>query len=219
MTALPTLITNLRILGQDTPTSNLINRENLKPNPDGTRTKFYVDNKPIVGTDSDTNSVYVTSGNTDAGFRSQSGFTVDLANAIITFAVAPANGVTPFVADYNFYWFSDTDYTEFLNEASKQCSASDPTQVQTGLEPAMMQFALYYYWMRRATQWANKYSSTGGLASQSADQVAKNFHMLAKEAWAAGEKERLEFYKNQGQNVKAATSVINYGIDPYTPIR
>lgn len=214
MTAIATLITNLRQLSNDTPTANLISRETMKPKPDGTRKKFYVDYQDLVS-----GSVYTTIGNTDAGFRIQTGFTVDLANGIITFSAAPAAGSDPFTADYNFYWFTDTDYTEFLDEASKQLSVLTAEQVPSALSMALMQFGLFYFWQRRASQYASRYASTGGLSSQNVDTVTKNFRDLAKAAWDSGTKFRDDYYLKQGEQNQPAAAVFNYGISPYTPKR
>lgn len=208
------LIDRMRTLANDTDISNEIRQETMKPKPDGSRTKFFINNTPVVA-----GSVYVTAGSGDINFRKQSGFSVDLTTGIITFLVAPTLNVSPFEADYNFNWFSDTEYASFLTQAAYQVSASDPDDVIDGLQPALFQFALYYYWMARATQFAHRYASTGGMASQNVDEVTKNFAKLAEMAKKAGEEFRQQYYEKLGQRAQPATSVVNYGIDPYTPIR
>ena len=212
---LASIITSLRILANDYQTSNFVLKETPDGSADGTNTKFRLQFRKIVGTSSTVHSVYVSYGTT---FRTQSGFTMDLDNGIITFTVAPTNG-TAIVADYNYYWFSDTEHTQFLNSAAEQCSETDPTAVPAELQPAMLQYALGYYWQNRASAYANRFSSSSmGLATQ-VDAVTKNFLELAKLAFDMAAKIRKEYYDRQGQREAPASGVVTYGIDPYTPQR
>ena len=214
MTVLATLITDLRILANDSPSANFIRGETLKPKPDGTRKNFYLDFQNIVP-----NSVFITAGAGDANFRQASGFTVDGANGIIVFASAPAVGLNPFEADYNYNWFRDADHQEFLNNGATLIGYPTPESVIAGLTAALLHFALYSYWLRRASFYANKYSSTGGLAAQQVDVVTGNFKSLAKMAWDMGTKFRDDYYKRLGQREAPSSASLNYKIDPFTPIR
>jgi len=214
MTALATLITELRILANDSPSANYIRGETLKPRPDGTRKNFYLDYQNIVP-----NSVFITAGAGDANYRQTSGFTVDGANGIVVFDSAPLVGVNPFEADYNYNWFRDADHQEFLVNGSKLIGYPTPESVIAGLASAMLHFGLYFYWLRRAASYAHKYSSTGGLAAQQVDVVTGNFKSLAKMAWDMGTKFRDDYYKRLGQREAPSSTKVAYGIDPFTPIR
>lgn len=205
------LLTDLRILANDTPTSNNIRQEVPLGPKDGVNKNFRLQNYPVVA-----GSAYITQ---DATFRSQSGFTLDAPNGLLNFTTAPLSTVKVFEADYNFYWFTDVDHTQFLTNGSQSVSAADPTLVTDGLVPALLQYALHYFWMRRASQYAHRYSSSGGTAGHSVDAVTKAFKALADSAWAAAQKLRDDFYAKQGQQESPSSGTLAYNIDPYSPMR
>jgi hypothetical protein len=209
--SLATLITSLRTLANDTTTANRILRETLTGVVDGSNKNFYLQQRNIV-----TGSVYLTY---TGVFRTQTGFTVTLADGLVAFGSAPASGLE-ILADYNFQWFNDTDHTEFLNRAANHLSANtDPTAVDVGLEMALMQYALGYFYQRRAAEYAHRYSSSSMGTTAQVDTVTKNFAMLAKSAFDTADKFRLAFYQRQGQREAPASGTQTYGIDPYTPQR
>lgn len=208
---LANVITSCRILANDTPTSNFIPEETPKGLTDGSNTKFRLQYQNIVAT-----SVYISYGST---FRTTTGFTVDLVNGILTFTPAPANGVK-LLADYNFQWFTDADWTEFLAQAALQLgSSTDVTTVNPGLQQALEQYALYNFYMRRATRYADKYASTGGQASQQVETVTQNFLNLAKNAMKMGDKFRTDYYEKQGQQKNPSGTVVAMQFDPMSPRR
>lgn len=211
--ALADLITELRILVNDTPTSNTIVRETPVGVLDGSNTHFRLQNTNVVP-----GSVYVTMGST---FRTQAGFTTDTANALLAFTSAPAANTKPWEVDYNFQWFTDTDHTQFLCEGSGVLgySSTDPTTVPAALYHAMMKFACAAFWRRRSSQYAHKYASSGGQVGHSVDVVTKAFNQLAKDAFAEGEKLRDAYWNKQGRKLSPASGTTTYNIDPGSPIR
>lgn len=220
---LAALIVSLRSLASDTTDSNVIFGEKIGDTQfvvDGTNKVFRLRNVPVVGTVATAASVYLTRPGTS--YRIQTGFTMtDMANGILTFTAAPTANENIY-ADYNYYFFSDAKYTEFLNEAASnilQDATDDPTTVEAGLIPAMLQYALAYFFKARASQYQNRYSSSGGEAGQSVESVAKGFTMLATAAEKRADTMREDFYKRQGQREAPSAAVTNYRIDPITPIR
>lgn len=210
------LIVSLRTLANDTATSNLVRQETPTGAVDSSNTKYRVQNVNIVA-----GSVYMTVG---SSFRSQTGFTVDSANGIIAYTVAPTAGSKPFEADYCFNWFVDSDHTQFLNRGADALGyytsgAPDPAAVPAGLTSALIHYALHHFWERRASQYANKYNSTGGMAGQSVEVVTKAFKALSDTAMADAIKFRDDYYNKQGRKGNPASGVTSYKIDPYTPKR
>jgi len=205
------LLLNLRGLGNDTATSNAIRQEVPLGKVDTSNKYYRLQNWPVVA-----GSLYMTVGST---WRGQNGFTVDPATGIITFTAAPTAGSNPFEADYTYYWFSDADHTTFLNVAAKMLGYTDPTGVEDGLVPALLHYALHEFWKRRSSQYANKYSSSGGTAGHSVEVVTGNFKKLAEEAFDTAGKLRDDFYKKQGRQLNPSSGVFGYAIDPYTPRR
>lgn len=225
--ALADLITTLRALAQDAPASKYVPREELTADPttpaDGVNKYFRLKSVPVVGTDSTHHNVFITVVGTN--YRTQAGFTVDLVTGIVTFTAAPTSGVT-IIADYNYYWFSDAQHTQFLNEAAGNLllSASpDPTTVVQGLVPAMMQYALGNLLKARASQYAERYATSGSDASQSVDAVAKVFLALARGAEKRGDELRDSYYKKQGQGLTPAYNMPKTqpppAFDPIAPRR
>lgn len=216
-------VADLRLLVSDPATApspyNLARGESLQL-PEGaavaTCTVFYLANAPIVAS-----SVYLTTGTT---FRTQSGFTVDTNNAILTFSVAPgASGSlpNPFVVDYNFNWFTDADYIAFIGRslellgfAANISGTTTTTVLDTGLFPAVYELAKSWFYGRRATQYAEKYSASGGGQGQQVESVCKHFQDLEKVSYAEGIKKRDDFYKRQGQREAPSSHAVNYGISP-----
>ena len=217
MTTTAALITSIRTKGNDTSTSNLVLGESPvgqgNQKNDGSNTHFRLQNTNLV-----TGSVYVT---INTSYRATTGFTMDLVNGLVVFASAPAANANPFYIDYNFQWFTDTDYTDFITDATRDLGYSyvDPTTVPDTLIPALEQYALYYYWTRRASRYAHKYSSSGGSAGQQVDVVTENFLSLAKMAKKCGVDLRDDYYKKQGRQYDPASGTVTYQFDPMSPIR
>ena len=217
------LITALRKLAHDGPTDHVVYSEKLGVRPDGmtvdgSNKVFRLGGQdghslPLVAA-----SVYLTYGSTQ---RTQTGFAQsDNVNGIITFTNAPTNGLE-ILADYNYYWFSDAQYTEFLNEAAQTISAgvTDATAIIAGLQQALYQYALSFFFQSRASQYAERYASSGGEAGQSVQTVCQQYMALSKQAAARGATYRDDYYKRQGQREAPASTTVTYRVDPITPFR
>jgi hypothetical protein len=211
MTTTTELVNRLRILAKDTATSNYIAQETPKGERDGANVNFRFENINIVPM-----SVYVTQ---DTDFRNDTGFKVDYPNGIITFDAPPDPTTVVFCADYNFYFFSDLEYMEFLESGTDVLSMSDMTKVDSGLVPALLQFGLVYFYQARATSYAHRYSSSGGQVGQSVDVVTRNFGTLQERAFKMGVTLRDDFYKRAGQRQAPSSGSLSFKIDPYTPRR
>ena len=194
----------------DSAAGKLQRGENL-PKPDGVTTIFFLQNFNVVSA-----SIYITA---DASIRSQSGFTPDYANGIITFTVAPSASLTIFRADYNYYAATDTEYTEFINDALSLLGIAAVTSVPQGLEAALVKLAQYGYFTKRATDYATRYSSSGGMVGQQVESVCANFTKLAKLAFDTGTTMREDYYKRQGRRAAPASGAIAYNPQDYTPER
>ena len=194
----------------DSAASKLQRFENLFK-PDGVYRIFFLANFNVVA-----GTVYVTQ---DASVRSQTGFTVDTANGILTFTVAPLSTLTKFYADYNYYFATDAEYTEFVNQALSYLGIADITGVPQGLEAALIEYAKYAYYQKRATEYANRYNSSGGVAGHQVESVTKNYLALGKSAFTMASDLRDDFYKRKGKRNAPASGSFNYSIDPWTPTR
>lgn len=213
MATLAALTIQARILARDTATSNKSTNETPKAAVGGT-TVFRLQN-PVLFSVSATPQIWWSDA---THYRAQTGITINDANmGMITITPAPATG---FVVDYFFYFFADADYTEFLNDAARDLMGNgDPTLITDALTSALLQYALGHFYLARATQYAHRYSSSGGQAGQSVDVVTKNFQALAKAAMDYARTLRNDYYDRLGQRDAPASSLVTFKIDPVTPPR
>lgn len=206
------LILSLRILVQDYLDSKIVEGETLGGSDtpmfpvDGVNQTFRLKKKPLSDVIGDPTYVWVTIVGTGAVVRTQIGFTIaDPQNGIIHFSVAPNPGTaTPAAGvyvDYNYVWFNDIKYAQFIYQAAQMTLAgtTDPTTIPSGLNDAMMQFAISQFWKARASQYAEQYKSSGGEASQEVQTVAQTYLNLGKDAFSAGLKLQTAYYQGQGQ--------------------
>lgn len=236
--SLATLTTSLRALTGDSLDAKVIFSEQLggADQPafpvDGSNTTFRLKNAPLSDGNSagsaDTVYTWVTIVGTGATVRSRlhTLFTVtDYVNGIIHFVSAPNPGsATPAAGvyvDYNYVWFSDAKYLEFLNQAANMTLAGvvDATQIPEGLAEAMLQYAVGYFWKARASQYADRYQSSGGDAGEQVQTVTQAFLALAKEAQSRGDYLKKDYYQSQGQQNLPSSQDSNVNFDPITPLR
>lgn len=231
MASMPSLILALRTLASDDTDAHLQTDETIGSNPsqpiDAANVNFRLGTIPVVP-----GSVFITVASWPGhnGFRVQDPALYELTdpeNGLLTFQVTPPVGAS-LVCDYNYFYFKDAKYTEFLNQASENLqlaqSPADPTTVPTGLTPALMQYALANFFKARYAQYASKYSSSGGAAGQSVQSVGEGYLKAAKMAEDRGDKLRDGFYTKQSQSLAPAyggtTTMgarIASAIDPITP--
>lgn len=227
------LITSLRALADDSLDSKPIFSEqmggsdNLSFPVDGSNRVFRLKSIPLADSTGTPVYTWLTIKGTGSVTRSQSGFTItDPKNGIITFTVAPNPGTSNpndgVYFDYNYVWFTDAKYTEFLNNAAQDTlagSSTSPITIVDGLVQAMLQYALSYFWTARASRYAEQYESTGGDASEQVQTVTQAYLALAKNARKTGDTMRLDFYERQGQRELPSSQDGHVNFDPITPIR
>ena len=231
-TTLLALIAIVRSLVGDTPTKKIIQSEQLGGSDlpqfpvDGTNTTFQLKNAPLSDDIGMAIYSWVTIVGTGAVVRSQAIFTiVDPINGIINFTDAPNPGsATPaagvYVA-YNYEWFTDSDYAQFLYQAAQMTLAGtiDPTTIVNGLSDAMVQYAIAQFWLARASQYAERYASSAGGVTEQVQAVAQIYLNLAKAANTRADFLKLDFYKRQGQREAPASADITHRWDKISPIR
>lgn len=223
------LINRLRILAADTVQSHTIYSESLGTDPvypiNGLNTTFRLKSIPVVAASpflTPAWSVYITlnvGGVITA--RTQTGFDLDdVNNGIIIFDTAPASG-TIISADYNYLWFADASYNEWLIEGAQQTIAGvdDPSDIQEGLIEAMLQFALAHFARARASFFGEQIRASGGDQSQDAQTKADFYNKMAKDCDKKGTDIRTAFYQSQGQALSPGYARISHIWDPISPPR
>ncbi len=176
----------------------------------GTRTAFKLQSQGITS-----GSVYWSDATNN---RASNDITVDCSNGIVVFGTAPADGVG-LTFDYTFEWFTDIDYQEFLTQSANALIYASPDLVPVGLQPALMQFGVYYFNMKRAEAYAHRFASSGGTASESVSTVTGEYQKLAQMAYKNACSLRDAFYTSAGQQKSPAYGQSRTQMDPYTPRR
>jgi hypothetical protein len=204
-------ITAVRIKVDDTATSHQARAEIPQNERNSSCTVFQVLYYPIVAS-----SVYLTTGTT---IRTQTGFTVDATNGLLTFATAPTGSENPWYVDYYWQWMTDTDMSAFLDQASYDIGYSPTSTIPDGLTNAFTMFAAAHFYERMAAKYASRFNSSGGGQGQSVDVVTQNYKKLADNAISQAEKMKTAYYTRHGQREAPATATNAPTIMPYTPIR
>jgi hypothetical protein len=204
-------IAAIRSLVDDTSTSHQGRAEIPQGQRDSSRRVFQVLYYPIVS-----GSVYLTTGTT---IRTQTGFTVDLTNGLLTFTVAPVGTENPWECDYYWQYLADGEYSTFLDQASYDVGFSPTTTIPDGLINSFYLYAASHFYERMAARYASRFNSSGGGQGQSVDVVTGNFRKLSEDAKSKADFMKLEYYKRHGQREAPSISVVAPVIDPWTPMR
>lgn len=214
------LITTLRTLTRDTGWGSPQFAFQEKPvgKNDGVNAVFQTQHENVVVTDPSSNpAVFFDVGSST---RITAGFSVtDAVNGIVAFSVAPAADSSPFQVYYYWYWFTDAEHTQFLNDAGNWLGFADPTTTTPGLLPALFEYSKSQFFFARAASFADKFDSESPVGGQRAGQAAKALTDLGKAAAEEARRKRDDYYKAQGAVLKPASGTATYGIDPGSPIR
>ena len=160
-------------------------------------------------------------------------YEVDAQAGIVTFTSAPTYANKMPVATYHWMWCTDEDYHGFTDDGCSRCGyagtgdsdaarAEDAlTKLPDPLVDAVQHYVGHHFNMKRANEWAVRFSSTGGGVGAQVDVVTKNFLTLAKQFGDDGDKYRDDYYKRHGAREAPAAAISRLrGINTsYTPRR
>lgn len=207
-----TLIARVRTDGGDTAASNPHFGETPIGLRNGANNVFRLVNPNVVA-----GSIFLTYGS--ATIRSAAGFTIlDAPSSYIQMTAAPDAGTTnPFFFDYFSQWFVDADYSTMIDSATEEVGGVAGTDPGETFYPAVIKYALSYYWERRSSQFANQYASRVSTADTDPSSPAKAFLALAKSARSAGDALLKKAQTGFDSNLAPASGTITWGISPVTP--
>lgn len=229
------LITTIRAMSNDALDNKVIFAEQIGGSDtpsfpvDGSNKMFRLKQVPlsdVSGLTGEAQYAWLTIRGTGSVVRTHAGFKVlDQENGIIEFTTAPNPGnVNPtdgVYFDYNYVWFTDAKYTEFLNQAAQMTLAgvAGPASMVAGLTPAMLHYALGSFWRARASLFAEQYESHGGDAGEQVQTVTQAYLALAASSEKRADFLKQDYYKAQGQRESPAAQDVGVNFDPITPIR
>lgn len=231
--ALPDLLRLIRTEADDASDQNLTVDGTVGGKQTGTQTRFKLANVPVVPTGFELrkNGALLTLVVPAPG---PAEYNLDATRGIVTLGAA---AVATDLLQATYYWmhFADDTYWRFLTDAMRwtglmwtptvdddeQTAEDGLVALAEGLIPAVQTYSRYLYWKRRASDWAQKFSSsTGGVSTNGVDDVSNKFNQLAKDALTEAEARRLDPYQGFGRR-EIPTSVqapIN-GMGRYSPRR
>jgi hypothetical protein len=145
-------------------------------------------------------------------------YTSELETGTIEMLVAPpAESVLQ--ASYHFQWFIDSQAEAFLTNAGNLIGLEFVTDetLPFGLRPALLHFACYYAYMKKAADTADSLvaSAEGYQVDQS--KSFPNWKRLAENAWEQA-KAAIEFFNENPLNVGGiGMAIVSYRIPNYVP--
>jgi len=200
----------VRQLINDTSTSNRVIEEltNAVVGGNGSRTVFPLSHRNLVA------GVMCS---TNGAAYSTSGFTVDTANGLLTFTVAPSlSTTTPTSLTSLYYWqnYTNTELDKYIDYGLQKIgvSSSASAGLETVTEPLFNVVTLYAA-SAACLDLSGRYSRMVDMnaegKSASASQIAKQYLELAKTYEDRAEKERLAVYGHRQGRSTAVSSTSN----------
>lgn len=205
-------VSSLRSLLGDNATDKAEYKADCQPSPDGVTKRFFVGQpRVVVGS----LSVYLS------GVEAAVSGTPDYPRGTFDLEAAPSGSIQV-QASYNYQWFTDAELEEFLNAGAAAMlgfeSVDDPNIVVM-IRPALLDFACYYAYMRKAAEWADAVSASAGGYSVDQSKGHPNWRTLAETALRSGWEKVKKF--QEGGIVDAKSPAVRfskaYTLPPYVP--
>jgi len=174
-------VASLRSLLGDGPSDKFEFRTSAVPAPDGVTCRFFLGRQRLV---EDSVVVYE---NSVSGAP-----TIGAALGTADFLTAPAPSGTV-EASYFYQWFTDPELLEFLTLAANtlRFESSADAALPVGLRPALLDFACYHAYMRKAAEYAEALSGSANGFEVNQGHAHPNWRSLAEAA-----------FKNAAEKVK-----------------
>lgn len=228
MTTWATPLQDLRTFLADTTNDNLIKEQQLLGSTNGQNNTFFTFEDRLVasGNQSVCDTPIRVFYDQGGGFTevAASGITVsDQIRGEVQLMLYPS-GAVGLKASYHHQMHTDTELNTFLTHAMNQVNASSLTNIDAGLQEAVLHIAASYAYKRLAQRWQQRKSEQFLLQDEPARTEAAD---------------RIEFYRRQGQDMMTEGLALRrsyydlrqdrgrqpaYGIlqrrpNPYTPVR
>lgn len=218
MAAISDLLSRLRTAIDDVAGDKTAFRENLRRSvygdqvAGGTTLNFRLNNQRVAVVNLVSTLMVSADGNTFAPPATE-----DDLRGTFTLLVAPTSSL---IATYDYQYFTDTELTDFINQAADFIGVADPTAVPVGLLDALVFKAGSDACFALSARRAGLYNAgAGGKTAQKGD-ISKKYKDLAKDLFERAVAERLAFY-GQRKGKSSAPSAGSFATKqtPWTPIR
>jgi hypothetical protein len=226
MADLAGFLVSVRILSGDGPSDNFARSENCLNNDspvNGTNTIFFVQNAPVAPggfISFRVDNQLISNPYTDGRVTS-----VDEATGQITMATAPT---TSFFANYYYYLFPDTVWTQFVQSAlqnlnfintSNQSVAQALANLTDAFTPAVQLLVKFYFCSRVAQQTGLWYNQRLQERVEDRDSVSRKWLALGDAAWKNAMLARDDAYRGSGSKEGPAFTIVQMQPFTWTPKR
>lgn len=219
-------IANLRSLLGDGETDKFEFKTLVAPQPDSVSTRFFVTQTRVVP---NTLEVYHN------GVQVSPSGAVDWTKG--TFSFAPS-GLAPsgqLEASFYYQWFTDEELVRFLDQAAQMLSLqATVTQtftdlfeefvdsetlteitIEIGLQPTLMQFAIYAAYSRKAAEWADALTASAAGYTMDLSKRGPNWTQLAKAAMEQAKAALDLFTSNPLSSKRTILRFVSFRLPPY----
>lgn len=199
-------LSSLRSLLGDGPSDKFEFKADVYPTPDTVTTRFFVGQTRLVD---GTLKVYLN------GQELAPSGVVDINTMRGEFALPTAPSGT-LQASFYYQWFTDAELMEFLTDAASLLNRSGISDdFEVGLRPALLQFACYNAYMRKAAEFAEAVETSAGGYTFRRNQATPNWKDLARVSMENA-KAKLDLYlQNPVEATRIAVAFVSYGINRY----
>lgn len=179
-------VASLRSLLGDGASDKFEFRTTAVPAPDGVTRRFFLGRTRVV------EGTAVVYENSVSGAP-----VIDASLGSADFADAPAPSGTV-EASFYYQWFTDAELRQFLTLAANtlRYETADDVTLPPGLRPALLDFACYHAYMRKAAEYAEALSGSANGFSVDQGKAHPNWRTLATTAAAAGSEKVQQFADN-----------------------
>ncbi len=199
-------IASLRRRLSDGAADKYVHQMEVDPEPDGKQTVFAVPDSHLVP-----DTLQVTIGGALAT-------TDDVDVAAGTFTLAAPDEGEKVRANYYFQWFTDAELEEFLGEGAGLVGYGGVTDetLPVGLHPAVLSYACYYAYMKKAAEAADSVTASAAGFSTDTNRQNPNWLAMAKMAWDNAVAEKAAFNEPVG-TTKPAMAFVRFRDYRYVP--
>lgn len=183
-------ISSLRSLLGDNATDKFEFKVDVFPTPDGVTKRFFVGQTRVL---ENTLQVYVEGVQAVSG--APSGIVeIDYEKGSFDLGTAPSGSVSV-QASFYYRWFTDPELTEFLTSAGTMLGfeAISDAGLPIGVRAAVLDFAAYYAYMKKAAEYADSIVATAVTYTADQSKSHPNWRDLAKTAYEKA-RDKLKIY-------------------------
>lgn len=183
-------IATLRSLLGDNVSDKFEFKADVFPSVDGVTKKFFVGQTRVVP---NSLSVYVD-GNPAVSGAPSGVVAIDHETGTFDLGVAPSGSVEV-QASFRYQWFTDAELTDFLTAAGNLLNFEtiDDPALPLGVRGAMLDFAAYYAYMKKAAEFADSLVATAAGYEADQSKSGPNWRDLAKLAYEKA-RDKLKLY-------------------------